>query len=132
MNYKNVIKLLKRQRNSGTSEELGEAVEYAAYSFLVKTCKVLKRERRELSGVDMVNAFVAGTEWQKEQKPAEWSEEEKPSDDLEAAAEMAARKIYPYEVGMKGLICENSIPIYKAGFIAGTEWQRGQDAARRK
>lgn len=51
---------------------------------------------------------------------------------LEEAAEMAARKIYPYEGGTKGLICENAIPIYKAGFIAGTEWQREQDAARRK
>lgn len=70
MNYKNVIKLLKRQRNSEISEELEEAVEYAAYSFLVKTCKVLKRERRELSGEDMVNAFVAGVTWQKEQDAA--------------------------------------------------------------
>ena len=51
-------------------------------------------------------------------------EQDKPSKDLEKAAGMAAQKIYPYERGMKGLICENSIPIYKAGFIAGAEWQR--------
>lgn len=57
---------------------------------------------------------------------------EKPSEDLEEAAEMSARKIYPYEGGTKGLICENAIPIYKAGFIAGAEWQREQDATQRE
>lgn len=53
-------------------------------------------------------------------------EQEKPSEDLEEAAEERARKIYPYEGGTKGLICENAIPIYKAGFIAGAEWQKEQ------
>ena len=52
--------------------------------------------------------------------------EEEPSKDLEEAAEQRARKIYPYEGGTKGLICETSIPIFKAGFIAGAEWQKQQ------
>jgi len=52
--------------------------------------------------------------------------EEKPSEDLEEAAEERARKIYPYEGGTKGLICETSIPIFKAGFIVGAKWQKEQ------
>ena len=32
--------------------------------------------------------------------------------------ENAAKQKYPYEGGIKGLICENSIPI----FIQGAEW----------
>ncbi len=32
--------------------------------------------------------------------------------------ENAAKQKYPYEGGTKGLICENSIPI----FIQGAEW----------
>lgn len=32
--------------------------------------------------------------------------------------EQAAKQKYPYEGGTKGLICENSIPI----FIQGAEW----------
>ena len=47
-------------------------------------------------------------------------------EELEKAAEERARKIYPYEGGTKGLICETSIPIFKAGFIAGAEWQKDQ------
>ena len=45
---------------------------------------------------------------------------------LEEAADERARKIYPYEGGTKGLICENAIPIYTAGFIAGAECQKEQ------
>jgi len=31
-------------------------------------------------------------------------------------AEKRAREAYPYEGGMKGLICENSIPIFVQGY----------------
>lgn len=42
--------------------------------------------------------------------------------DFNEAAEKLARIAYPYKVGMKGLICENSIPIFKDGFKAGAQY----------
>ena len=46
-----------------------------------------------------------------------------PSNEDEAA-EMAARRAYPYEGGTKGDICEASIPIFCKGFKAGIAWER--------
>lgn len=50
-----------------------------------------------------------------------------PSDVQEAAdeaAEMAARRAYPYEGGTKGDICKASIPIFCKGFKAGIAHER--------
>lgn len=58
---------------------------------------------------------------------AEEKEHPIPSDVQEAAdeaAEMAARRAYPYEGGTKGDICEASIPIFCKGFKAGVAWER--------
>ena len=46
------------------------------------------------------------------------------NDDEDEAAEMAARRAYPYEGGTKGDICEASIPIFCKGFKAGIAWER--------
>ena len=46
-----------------------------------------------------------------------------PSNEDEAA-EMAARRAYPYEGGTKGDICETSIPIFCKGFKAGIAYER--------
>ncbi|MBO7684800.1 MAG: hypothetical protein J6Y20_04535 [Lachnospiraceae bacterium] len=46
------------------------------------------------------------------------------NEDEDEAAEMAARRAYPYEGGTKGDICEASIPIFCKGFKAGIAYER--------
>ena len=45
---------------------------------------------------------------------------------LDEAANVSAKMKYPYEGGMKGEICEYSIPIFVDGFKAGAEWAMKQ------
>jgi len=52
--------------------------------------------------------------------------EQKSVEGLDEAADVSAKMKYPYEGGMKGEICEYSIPIFVDGFKAGAEWAMKQ------
>jgi len=126
---------IERVREYGHSEipNTPEGLDEAAKAYALDTAEDTEQYSARYLG------YKDGAKWQKEQDDKELSEkiaaayqlgikdkEQKSVEGLDEAANVSAKMKYPYEGGMKGEICEYSIPIFVDGFKAGAEWAMKQ------